>query len=426
MRSRDQRTPNLLLRHQRLLRGWSLQRVVNEICALPEHDRRIPGVSAAMISCWEMGKKKPSPFYQERLCLIYGLAADQLGFMDAPESMSSGQINQNTSRRSFIQTMSIVSTGVIVAPQILSQYKSLAISKESINNLAAITQQYRAMQLRGDTFIRQGLNAHIATLQDTLENTTNDNLRRELWRILAQTQLVARLNWHGTKKLELAQVKTLNEAAIVSAQHSGDKTLVGAALGHLAHLYLREEQDTKSAYQLLGSAREQIQKGHILHGWFDIVTAAIAAKEGNQPYCEAAIADAMDVAYHMPQTPEYTDPYFTDFSPISVTAFAGNCWLSVEEPKKAYSLLTTMKLEDLAINRQASALYDISRAYLAAGQREEAQTYAFRSIDMALATKCWYIIPRLITLAQGILSTDRNEPHAAAILEYARLALQVD
>lgn len=83
MKPKDQRTPNLLLRRQRLLRGWSLQRVVDEICALSGPDGRIPGVSAAMVSCWEMGKKKPSPFYQERLCMIYGLAADQLGFMDA-------------------------------------------------------------------------------------------------------------------------------------------------------------------------------------------------------------------------------------------------------------------------------------------------------------------------------------------------------
>ncbi len=84
MKPKVQRVPNLLLRRQRLLHGWSLQRVVDEICALSAPDGRIPGVSAAMVSCWEMGKKKPSPFYQERMCLIYGLAADQLGFMDAP------------------------------------------------------------------------------------------------------------------------------------------------------------------------------------------------------------------------------------------------------------------------------------------------------------------------------------------------------
>jgi hypothetical protein len=241
-----------------------------------------------------------------------------------------------------------------------------------------------------------------------------------------QTQMVARLNWHSMKKTELAHVKALNEAAIVSAQNSGDRTLVGAALGHLAHLYLREEQDTRNAYQLLDRAREHVQKHHALSGWFDIVAAAIAAKEGNQQYCEAAIDEAVGASHHMPQTLEYTDPYFTDFSMISVTAFAGNCWLSIEEPKKAYGLLTTMKMEELAVNRQASALYDISRAYFAAGQREEAQVYALRSIDMALTTKRLYIIPRFITLAQNILLTDHKESHAAAILEYAQLALQAE
>jgi hypothetical protein len=85
-----------------------------------------------------------------------------------------------------------------------------------------------------------------------------------------------------------------------------------------------------------------------------------------------------------------------------------------------------MKMEELAVNRQASALYDISRAYFAAGQREEAQVYALRSIDMAVATKRLYIIPRFITLAQNILLADPKESHASAILEYAQLALQAD
>ncbi len=428
MKSKEQRKPNSLLREQRLLRGWSLQRVVEQLCALSSaSDERLPGVNAIMVSNWETGTKKPSPFYQERLCKLYMMTADQLGFMDAPVGLQSSQLNQNASRRSFLQTMSMVSTGVIITPHVLSSYPPLSgISKESITNLAAITQQYREMQRRGDTFIRHGLNVHIATIQDALENTTNENLRRELWRVLAQTQIVARLNWHSVKKTELAHLKALNEAAIVSAQNSGDRTLVGAALGHLAHLYLREEQDTRNAYQILDRAREHIQKHHALNGWFDIVVAAIAVKEGNQQYCEAAIDDAVDAAHHMPQTSEYTDPYFTDFSTISVIAFAGNCWLSVEEPKKAYTLLTTMKMEELAANRQASALYDISRAYLAAGQREEAQVYALRSIDMAVATKRLYIIPRFITLAQNILLTDHKEPHASAIFEYAQSVLQAE
>ncbi|HVB72240.1 MAG TPA: helix-turn-helix transcriptional regulator [Ktedonobacteraceae bacterium] len=64
MKSREQRKPNPLLREQRLLRGWSLQRVVEELCALSlDSDERLPGVNMPMVSNWETGTKKPSPFY---------------------------------------------------------------------------------------------------------------------------------------------------------------------------------------------------------------------------------------------------------------------------------------------------------------------------------------------------------------------------
>ncbi len=85
MKSKEQRKPNPLLREQRLLRGWSLQRVVDELCALSSaSDERLPGVNAIMVSNWETGTKKPGPFYRERLCKLYNMTADRLGFMDGP------------------------------------------------------------------------------------------------------------------------------------------------------------------------------------------------------------------------------------------------------------------------------------------------------------------------------------------------------
>lgn len=90
MKPGEQRKPNMLLREQRLLRGWSLQRVVEELCALSSADNRLPGVNAPMVSNWETGTKKPSPFYRERLCKLYNMAADQLGFMDAAISPRPG------------------------------------------------------------------------------------------------------------------------------------------------------------------------------------------------------------------------------------------------------------------------------------------------------------------------------------------------
>ncbi len=77
-----QRQPNARLRQQRLLRGWSLQRVVEELCKLAAEEERLPGVNEAMVSNWENGRKKPSPFYQERLCKLYRMSAAQLGFME--------------------------------------------------------------------------------------------------------------------------------------------------------------------------------------------------------------------------------------------------------------------------------------------------------------------------------------------------------
>ncbi len=88
MESQRQAQPNALLRHQRQLRGWSLQHVADQLCKLCEEEDRIPGVTADMIGKWERGEKKPSPFYREKLCLLYSKSADKLGFIDtlnAPE-----------------------------------------------------------------------------------------------------------------------------------------------------------------------------------------------------------------------------------------------------------------------------------------------------------------------------------------------------
>lgn len=90
---------------------------------------------------------------------------------------------------------------------------------------------------------------------------------------------------------------------------------------------------------------------------------------------------------------------------------------------KALERLTSLKLELLADKRHTSSFHDIASAYAAIGEMEATQAYAFQSINKALATHRLYIIPRLITLAQDIQRKDLHETHAAAILEYAHLAL---
>lgn len=73
---------NASLRHQRHLRGWSLQHVADQLCKLAEDEDRIPGVTADMVGKWERGEKKASPFYREKLCTLYNVSADILGFIE--------------------------------------------------------------------------------------------------------------------------------------------------------------------------------------------------------------------------------------------------------------------------------------------------------------------------------------------------------
>ncbi len=63
--------PNTSLRRQRTNRGWSQQRVAEQLDTTED-----------MVSKWERGVSKPSPFYREKLCALFGMSAEELGLID--------------------------------------------------------------------------------------------------------------------------------------------------------------------------------------------------------------------------------------------------------------------------------------------------------------------------------------------------------
>jgi transcriptional regulator with XRE-family HTH domain len=63
-------TPNVLLRHERQLRGWS-QAYLAEQIDVPDY----------YISRWERGEVLPSPYYQQKLCQVFGKTAEELGML---------------------------------------------------------------------------------------------------------------------------------------------------------------------------------------------------------------------------------------------------------------------------------------------------------------------------------------------------------
>src|SRR5215469_5071906 len=63
-------TPNVLLRHERQLRGWSQAHLAEQI-DVPDY----------YISRWERGEVFPSPYYQQKLCEVFGKTAEELGML---------------------------------------------------------------------------------------------------------------------------------------------------------------------------------------------------------------------------------------------------------------------------------------------------------------------------------------------------------
>jgi transcriptional regulator with XRE-family HTH domain len=58
------------LRYHRQKRGWSQQRVAEQI-----------GTSEDMVSRWERGTSMPGPFYREKLCTLFQADSEELGFL---------------------------------------------------------------------------------------------------------------------------------------------------------------------------------------------------------------------------------------------------------------------------------------------------------------------------------------------------------
>jgi tetratricopeptide (TPR) repeat protein len=82
------RKPNHPLRHERELRGWSLDQVAEELHRLSGRKASKHGIiNGKMISRWELGQYRPSRFWQEKLSRLYGKSLEALGFVK-PLSLS--------------------------------------------------------------------------------------------------------------------------------------------------------------------------------------------------------------------------------------------------------------------------------------------------------------------------------------------------
>ncbi len=138
---------NSPLRQQRLLKGWTLERLANEIYELCLNDPRAGSrgdINAQMISKWETGKYPPSLYYQEKLSVLYGKSIQKLGFVEeqdtstpsttAPTSSTSPTLILNHSTST--QNIDAVLNDEVQEPELLAA-KLLSLSGKQLAILTA-------------------------------------------------------------------------------------------------------------------------------------------------------------------------------------------------------------------------------------------------------------------------------------------------
>ncbi len=86
--------PNQRLKAERELRGWSQKYVADQL-----------GADHYYLSRWERGTASPSPYYRQKLCVLFGKNAQELGLLQEPSSESVAEANERPVRLSSMESV---------------------------------------------------------------------------------------------------------------------------------------------------------------------------------------------------------------------------------------------------------------------------------------------------------------------------------
>ena len=389
LKSKEQRKPNPSLREQRLLRGWSLQRVVEELCVLSSaSDERLPGVNAPMVSNWETGTKKPSPFYQERLCKLYNMTADQLGFMDASVASRVSQSNlfpldyailqfpqpkQPVIGNDRISSQTITGKFTELEPEnialahlnrsrraALAQLLNIAgiaiisnLDLEAWGKLTLSSTQPAMMNTGAFNHFQKIMNAcwglcnagEMQTAEQVLASFLPQMIRiaplhSEAASIVAQGLRLQSILWGH--QLKLADMVLLCQQAVVYAQQSNDPNTLSAALNGLAvaYKYAGQPENSFRAYQEALYYCDQTSP--LLRSRVYAGASAIFAQRGRKQEAFFYIGLAYE---DLPEHPT-DDPNFlsADNGIYMLAYYEGLLYLSLSQPKEAERAFESYKL----------------------------------------------------------------------------------
>ncbi|MPZ86659.1 MAG: helix-turn-helix domain-containing protein [Nitriliruptorales bacterium] len=401
------RSKNSRLRAERQRKGWSQERLAQE---LHFHCGRM--VSPSTISRWENGGEVPKPLYRELLCEIFDLDAYELGLVrplvaedttleDAPGTIIAAvrevleDWSHDMRRRELLRLMGVGGAALALPiddPARLAWTTKNAgkLDRRQLEDLQALTTSYGQMQ---DTVAPKALigpvSGHLEELTTLLGTTQPDFVRKQLYEIAGETAIISGwLSFHMDNRGDAREHFKVAEAA---GRESGNGTLRAHALGarralHSAVPLGGHLGDTAQALALMDEAKNHVGPASPapLRAWLAACEAEEHALAGDAKACQ----DSLERAEHATDEarPEQLVGRFRHWDHARLDGYRGLCHVLLRDASEAESVLNrALNGTDAGrFEHRSAVLTDLAAAYAQKGEPEQASRTAVEALEIAV------------------------------------------
>ena len=420
--------PNEALRRQRLQRGWTLDRVAEELDRLCEREGRHAGVTGNMVGKWERGIKKPSLFYQERLRSLYGVPAEQLGFLDPKptspptgggigrgglaEVLGSG--GDDMERRVFLRQLAAATGSAALGTRLdglhtepwdrLSKAlkRPALVDDATVTDLEAVTAKHYKLEERVPARrLLGGVVEHLHTLTRFLEASQPAGHRRRL--AATAGELAALAGWLSYELTCQAEARAYYNVAIEAAKEAGDRALWSCVLGFMSFMP-SSAGNPHDARQLLRQARELAGSGAgaTAHAWLAGLEAEAQARLGERGASLDALDDA-EAAFAVAD-PAHNRCWIEFFDRGRLEGLKVSSFVHLRLPDDAEqaSRRALAALNPTATKKRSIVLADLATAYLQRRELDESCRLACESLAIIAETESRVGLERVEALRRRI------------------------
>ena len=400
-----EKKPNSILRYERQLRGWSQRKVADLV-----------GTSEDVVSRWERGERKPSPFFQEKLCLLYGKSADELGFLaksdyDTLESLCESNFpvfgsEMITKRRELLRLLSIANGALFISgidwDRIeASLTKPSYIGTAVVNDLETINNccwsLYMAASSKSSVLdgVLGQLKMQIQVLKESHATQTHQRL---CGLVSSMSQLVGEIffDLHDHSTAQSCYI-----FAATSAREAKAYDLWASALVRHSYLSLFDER-YEDALPLLEQAESIAQRGDLAlptKYWAAATCAEAESGVGNLKACQSAFDRADGV-----QSLTGEHPLWVRFDESRLPALQGACYVRLQHPDWAEPMLQkALQQSAKTTRRRAMILSDLALSALQQTEVEKACTYAQEVVTLASRSSSGFLRNTVLKIQQRLV-----------------------